>query len=150
MAVTHLWYGLAMQSTFKKEANWDTDDIYCMLTTATYAVNQDTHQYKDVSVTNEVSSANYTAGGFKISGTTGANSTLSYTGGTNIWALDADDAAWTTVTFTTRYAPVYDNTPASNKPLLSYVDMGADQTVSSANFTIQWAAAGIVQVTVSP
>jgi hypothetical protein len=120
-----------------------------MLTTVTYVPNQDTHQYKDVSVTNEITGTGYTAGGVKISGTTGANSTLTYTGGTNIWNLDADDAAWTTATFTCRIAPTYDNTPASNKPLLSYVDMGGDQTVSAANFTIQWAAAGIVQVTVS-
>lgn len=145
MAVTHLWYGLSFVTMANKEADWDTDSVKTMLTTSTYVPNQDTHKYKS-DVTNEVSSANYTAGGFAISPLTSA-----YTGASNTWNLDGADATWTTVTFTTRIAPTYDATPGTDatRPLLSYVDMGADQTVSSANFTIQWSASGIVQVVVS-
>lgn len=145
MAVTHLWYGNAFVTTFNKESDWDTDTVKCMLTTSTYAVSQDNHNYKD-DVTNEVSSSGYSAGGATISPLT-----ASYTGGTNVYALDGSDAAWTGVTFTTRYAVVYNSTPGSDatRPLLSYVDFGADQSPAGVNFTIAWDAAGIVKVTVS-
>jgi hypothetical protein len=145
MAVTHLWYGLSFVTMANKEADWDTDSVKTMLTTVTYVPNQDTHKYKS-DVTNEVSGTGYTATGVAISPLTSA-----YVGGTNTWNLDGADAAWVTASFTCRIAPTYDATPGTDatRPLLSYVDMGADQTVASANFTIQWAAGGIVQVVVS-
>jgi hypothetical protein len=149
MAVTALWYGLAFTSTFNKEADWDTDTVKTMLTTSTYSAKQDTDRYKSVATltANEVSSANYTAGGFTISALTPG-----YNTGTNVWNLTpAANASWTPVTFTARYAVSYDSTPGTDatRPLLSYVDFGADQTVSAATFTVQWAAGGIVQITVS-
>lgn len=145
MAVTHLWYGLSFVTMANKEADWDSDTVKTMLTTSTYVPNQDTHKYKS-DVTNEITGTNYSAGGTTISPLTSA-----YTGGTNTWNLDGADAAWTSASFTCRIAPTYDGTPGTDatRPLLSYVDMGADQTVSSANFTIQWNASGIVQVVVS-
>lgn len=145
MAVTHLWYGLSFITMANKEADWDTDTVKTMLSTSTYVPNQDTDKYKS-NVSNEISGTNYTAGGTTISPLTSA-----YTGASNIWNLDGADAAWTTATFTCRIAATYDGTPGTDatRPLLSYVDMGGDQTVNAANFTIQWAAGGIVQVTVS-
>lgn len=146
MAVTAFLFGQTFMSTFNKEADWNSDTIKCMLTTVTYVPNQDTHQYKN-SVTNEVSGTNYTA-----AGTTITTPTILYTGGTNVFNFDADDALWTTATISgIRIAVVYDSTPATDatRPNLMYVDMGGDQSVSSANFTIQWNASGIAQVTVS-
>lgn len=144
MAVTAFVYGLAAKSLANKEIDWDTDTIKCMLTTSTYTPNQDTHQYKS-SVTNEVSGTGYTATGVTLTATT-----ATYTGGTNTLALDAADAAWTGASFTARYAVVYDATPATDatRPLICYVDFGADQVVAG-NFTITWAAGGIVTITVS-
>lgn len=125
----------------------------CMLTTASYvptgttaASAQDSHRYKS-SVTNEVTGTNYTA-----TGTTLTTPLFAYNTGTNVWSFDTDDAVWTTATIASiRTAVVYDSTPASDatRPLLLLVEMGGDQTVSSANFTVQWAAAGLVNVTVS-
>jgi hypothetical protein len=145
MAVTHLWYGLAFTSAFNKELDADTDVWKSMLTTVTYVPNQDTHQYKS-SVTNEVSGTGYSATGVSIS-----SLVPTYTGGTNTYAIDGVDAAWTTASFTCRIAVQYDSSPATDatRPLLTYVDMGADQTVAAANFTIVWAAGGICTVTVS-
>jgi hypothetical protein len=145
MAVTAFWYGPAFLSVFNKEVDIDTDTLKCMLTTSTYTPNQDTHRYKS-SVTNEVSGTGYTAGGVTLT-----NVVQSYTGATNVWAFDADDASWTNASFTARYAVVYDSTPATDatRPLLTYVDFGGDQTVNGANFTVQWDAAGIAKVTVS-
>lgn len=145
MAVTAFMYGLSLNSTFNKEADWNSDTIKCMLTTSTYTPNQDTHQYKS-SVTNEISGTGYTA-----TGTTLTNPAIAYNTGTNVFNFDADDAVWASASFTARNGVVYDSTPGTDatRPLLSYVDFGADQTVSSATFTIQWAAAGIVTITVS-
>lgn len=144
MAVTAFVYGLAPKSMTNKEIDWDTDTIKCMLTTSTYTPNQDTHQYKS-SVTNEVSGTGYTATGVTLTATT-----ATYTSGTNTLALDAADAAWTGASFTARYAVVYDATPATDatRPLICWVDFGADQVVAG-NFTITWAAGGIVTITVS-
>ena len=145
MAVTAFMFGPSLMSTFNKEADWNSDTIKCMLTTSTYVPNQDTHQYKS-SVTNEITGTGYTA-----TGTTLTNPTILYTGATNVFNFDADDAVWSGASFTARIAVVYDSTPATDatRPLLSYVDFGADQTVASATFTIQWATAGIVTITVS-
>src|SRR6266511_1635808 len=147
MAVTHLWYGKAFNSTFNKEADWDTDTVKSQLHTVTYAPNQDTHQYRS-DLTNELAAAGgYTAGGVTISPLTAL-----YTGGTNIYNLDsATDPTWNPATFTARYCVQMDTSPATDatRPLLSYVDFGADQSPSGVLFAVQWAAAGICQITVS-
>lgn len=145
MATTAFWFGLAFTGTFNKLADWDSDTVKCSLQTSTYTPNQDTHDFWN-DVTNEVSSTNYTTGGATISALTAA-----YNTGTNVYNLDGADATWTTVSFTMRNAVVYDSTPGTSAtdPLLMYVDAGADQTVSSANFSIVWDSAGIVKVTVS-
>lgn len=145
MAVTAFCYGLAAKSLANKEIDWDTDVIKVMLTTSTYVPNQDTHQYKS-SVTNEITGTGYTAGGATL-----ASVTATYTAATNILALDAADTAWTGATFTARYAVVYDSTPATDatRPLICWIDFGADQSVSAGTFTITWAAGGIVTITVS-
>lgn len=144
MAVTAKWYGQALLKALNKEINWSSDTIKVMLCTSTYVPDQDNHIYKDISVTNEVTGTGYTAGGVTL-----ASKTITYTGATNIIALDAADVTWASSTITARYAVIYDDSPASNKPLLGYVDFGADQSSSSGNFTITWDANGILKITVS-
>ncbi|MDR7237109.1 hypothetical protein [Neobacillus drentensis] len=144
MAVTAKWYGQAMLKAFNKEIDFDTDIIKVMLCTSAYVPNQDTHVYKDVSVTSEVTGTGYTAGGATL-----ASKTIAYDAPTNVIALDAADVTWAASTITARYAVIYDDSPASNKPLLAYVDFGADQSSNNGNFTITWDAAGISKITVS-
>ena len=143
MAVTHNWYAQAFVTMANKEVDWDTDTVKTMLTTVTYVPNQNTHKYKS-DVTNEITGTGYTATGTTISPLTSAEATL-------VWNLDGADAAWTTATFTARLAVTYDASPATDatRSLLSYVNFGADQSPAGVNFTVQWAAGGIVQVTVS-
>jgi hypothetical protein len=145
VAISHLMYGLSFTSTFNKEADWNSDTVKTMLCTSTYTPNQDTHQYKS-SVTNEITGTGYTA-----TGTTLTTPAVAYNTGTNVWSFDADDASWTTATITARYAVTYDSTPSTDatRPLLSYVDFGADQSVTGATFTVQWNASGIINITVS-
>lgn len=143
MAVTAKLYGLALKSAFNKEIDWDSDTIKVMLCTSTYTPDQDTHQYKS-SVTNEVTGTGYTAGGATL-----ASATSAYTAGTNTLVLDAADTSWASSTITARYAVIYDSTPATDatRPLIAYVDFGADVVSSGGTFSITWDAAGVVNVT---
>lgn len=144
MAVSALWYGQAFIKAFNKEINWATDTIKVMLCTSSYVPNQDTHVYKDVSVTNEVTGTGYTAGGATL-----ANKTLTYDAANNIVKFDADDVVWANSTITARYAVIYDDSPASNKPLLGIVDFGADVISTTGSFTIAWDANGVLKNTVA-
>lgn len=143
MAVSAKVYGLAQKSLANKEIDWDTDTIKVMLCTSTYTPDQDTHQYKS-SVTNEVSGTGYTAGGATLT-----SCTSTYTSGTNVQMLDAADVSWTSSTITARYAVIYDSSPATDatRPLIAYVDFGADVVSSGGTFSITWDAAGIVTLT---
>ena len=144
MAVTAFFYHKTFLSHFNKESDINSDTIKCMLTTSTYTPSKTAHDYKD-DVTNEVSGTGYTA-----TGTTLTTPVQAYDG-TSIWNFDADDAVWTSSSITARNAVVYNSTPGTDatRPLLSYVDFGGDNTTSSATFTVQWSASGIVKVTVS-
>ena len=144
-AVTAFWYGNAFISLANKLIDIDSDAIKTMLTTVSYVPAQDTDDFKN-DVTNEVSGTGYSAGG-----TTLTTPVSSYTGGTNVWAFDSDDALWSTSTITARIAVVYDGTPGTDatRPLLSYVDFGADQSSSGGDFKIVWNAGGLFKVTVS-
>lgn len=143
MAVSAKLYGLALQSAFNKEIDWDTDTIKVMLCTSTYTPNQDTHRYKS-DITNEVTGTGYTAGGATL-----GSATVTYTGATNVLMLDGADTSWTSSTITARYAVIYDSTPATDatRPLIAYVDFGADVSTTAGTFTIVWDATGIVTLT---
>jgi hypothetical protein len=79
------------------------------------------------SSTNEVTSANYTAGGAAVT-----NVAVSSSGTTAIWTPGAN-ITWTTVTFTTDCAFLY-NTSAANKSIAVFTF--GSQTVSAGNFTL--------------
>lgn len=139
-------YGQFIQQSFNKEIDWDTDTIKVALLSNGYTPDQDAHNYFDDVVAFEVSGTGYTAGGLTL-----ANKTNTYNAATNTIILDADDVTWSSSTITARYAVVYDATPATDatKPLIGYVDFGADQSSSNGNFTITWDSTGIVRVTVA-
>ena len=145
MAVTAFFYGNAFLSAFNKEIDFNSDTIKVMLCTSAYTPSQDTHQYKS-SVTNEVTGTGYTA-----TGATLANCTLTYTAGTNVLKLDADDVSWASSTITARYAVIYDATPASDatRPLLCYIDFGENVSSTNGPFSITFDANGIATVTVA-
>lgn len=145
MAVTALMYGLSIASAFNKEIDWASDDIRVMLLTSSYTPNQDTHQYVS-SLTGEVTGTGYTAGGVAL-----ANKTMPYNTATNQLSLKADNVQWANSTITARYAVIYNNTPAAaaDKPLIGYVDFGANQSSSAGTFEVVWNAAGIFQATVA-
>jgi hypothetical protein len=151
MAVTAKWFGQAIMQAFGSgsagnapNVDFLSDTIKVMLCTSTYTPDQDAHVFKS-SVTNEVANGNgYTTGGVAL-----ATKTLGYTAGTNVIKFDADDVSWAASTITARYAVIYDDTPATDatKPLLGYVDFGADVSTTNGTLTITWDAAGIFTIT---
>lgn len=145
MAVTAFFYGPFFQSVFNKEIDIDSDALKVMLTTSAYTPDQDSHRYKS-SITNEISGTGYAAGGVAL-----PSVTVTYTAATNVLMFDAPDVAWSGATFTARYAIIYDSTPSTDatRPLIGYVDFGADVAVSSGTLTLVWNASGIAAVTVS-
>ena len=80
------------------------------------------------SATNEVSSANYTAGGFTLTNVDPSSS------GTTAMCTFSANPTWTNVSFTASQALIY-NASASNKAV-AVLDFGGNQTVAAGVFTI--------------
>lgn len=153
MAVTALLYGSFLSNALGGVAagtapniDYLSDDIRVALVANTYTPAQDTHDFWDDVVADEAAGAGYTANGAAL-----ATKTLAYTAGTNVIKGDADDTAWPASTVTARYAVIYDRTPASDatRPLIGYVDFGADVSTTAGTFTITWNASGIFTITVA-
>jgi hypothetical protein len=146
MAVTAKWFGSAFLSVFNKEVDFDTDTIKCALFTNAHAPDQDVDRYYDGAhgMTQVAQAGNYTTGGVAL-----ANKSMAYDGPSNVFKIDADDAVWATATITARYAVIYDDTPASNKPLLCYIDFGEDVSSTNGEYRIAFDSAGIATVTPS-
>lgn len=136
-------YGKLILSLFNKKIDWDSDTIKCALFTDTYTPNQDTDQYYDTLI-GEVLSGN----GYNTGGATLANKTITYIAGTNAVTIDADAVVWSASTITARYAVIYDDTPASSKPLICYLDFGVNKTNDAGNYSLDWDVDGISSFTV--
>ena len=140
-------YGLTVERQFDgaSKSDWLTGTFQCSLHTATYSPVQDTDDFFN-DATNEVTGTNYTANGVTL-----GTKTCTYDTGTDEIRLDAADAVWTTATIASiRYAVVWENTAGASTtdPLWSYYDLGA-QSVTAANFTVQWDATGVIKFDVT-
>lgn len=93
--------------------------------------------WADLSV-NEIAGTGYVAGGAIMSGTKSVTEAA-----TTYWDTDADQS-WTSATFSTWNAAIYDSTVTDN--LICTIDFGGEQTVTSGTFTIQWHANGIISL----
>lgn len=145
MAVSAKIYTNAFFSAFDKLIDLEADTMKVSLQTASYTPSQSAHDfYDDASATDVGASGTYSADGVTL---TTSNSTVA----SLVWNWDADDISVTGVTFNTRYAIYYDSSPASNatRPLVSYLDFGATQTLSAVSFAITHDVAGIIKATVS-
>ena len=133
-------------NSFKRDVlngtiNLAADNIYVMLVTSTYVPDQDLHT-KRSDITNEVSGTGYTAGGQAL-----ATKVVSVDNTGNRGFLDADDSIWANSTITARAAVLYKNRGglASADELIGYVDFASDFISTNGNFTINWAATGILE-----
>lgn len=139
-------YGQFLLKALNKEVDWDSDTIKVALVSSAYTPNQDSHDYWDDVVANEVTGTGYTSGGAAL-----ASKTATYDSATNVIILDAADSVWASSTITARYAVVYDDSGATNaqKALVGYVDFGSDQSSTNGNFTVTWDATGIARITIA-
>jgi hypothetical protein len=137
-------YGNALKAAFNKEIDWDSDTIKVMLLTSAYTPNQDSHDYLDDVVGNEVTGTGYTAGGKALTSKTNV-----YDAATNTVKFDADDVTWASSTITARYAVVYDDSGATNgqKALIAYFDFTTDRASSNGEFVVRWGADGVFSAT---
>jgi len=146
MSITANQFAKFPLSLMNKEADLNSDTIKCALFTNAHAPDQENDQYYDgAHGMTEVSAANgYSAGGVAV-----ANPAISTSG--LVTTFDADNPSWTVTGagFTYRYAVFYDDTPGSNKPLISFVDFGADVTAVAGTHTILLDSDGIARITVS-
>jgi len=138
MAVSLLIFRHAYTSGFNKLMDIDSDTFKCSLHTSTFTPSQDANDFQNDLANELAASGNYATGGATIS--PGVVSTVT----TKQYNVDFSDAVWANLTMSSaaRYGVGYDSTPGTSatNPLLFYVDFEADQTVSGATFTIQWAA----------
>jgi len=120
--------------------DWDTDTIKVMLVTSAYTPAPATDSFIADANANEVSGANYTAGGDIIASVT-------VTEAAGVTTVDGDDVAWLQNAggFTdARYAIIYKDTgTAGTSPLVSYLDFAADKGNVNGDLSIAWAATGI-------
>lgn len=127
-----------------------SDTLRMTLHTATYSPNIDTNEaFSDA--TNELTTANgYTANGIAI-----ATKTVSYNATGNVTTFDMDDTTvtWTSSgTLTFQYAVLHDDSIATGppvKPLIGYIDCGAQSITSGNIFLITTGANGLFQTTVT-
>lgn len=101
------------------------DDFKMALYQTTASIGPSTTAY---TATGEVSSANYTAGGAAVT-----NATAPTSSGTTAYWTPSASVSWSTVTFTTDCALLYNDTQ-SDKAVGSYTF--SSQTVTSGNFTL--------------
>lgn len=136
-------YANAFNEALKGNLNLSTSTIKCALITSAVAPTQ-AQTYFD------------TAGYTQCTGTLSANYTNGYTLGTKTintssltTTFDAADISQASVTTTgIRYLVLYNDTPASNKPLIAYFDLGSN-TDCDGQLTITWNASGIFSVAVA-
>ena len=140
MATSAPVYNAAKKKSWEAAFNLTSDTIKVALVTSSYVPNIDTHDFFD-DITNEVTSAGYTAGGAALA----SPSITIDTSGDFAW-FDASDTSWTGTTITARYAIIYKSTgTASTSPLICYIDFGTDWVTSSETFYLQWASTGILK-----
>lgn len=142
---TSKFFSKFFQSLMSKEIHLGSDTIKLMICNSSYTPDQDIHRYKS-DVTSEVSGPGYVAGGATV-----ANINIAYDPTTNTLSFDGADVNWPGSTITGRWAVLYDASPATDatRPLIGYVDFGANMSSVAANFGVVWASNGIGAVTIS-
>lgn len=133
-------YNVAKAKLGDGTIDWDTDTIKCALVNG-YTPNIDTHEdWADVSA-NEVSLANYTAGGATMT----CSAPTVDTG--NDWAeYDAADVTWNSLgAGSVSHAIIYEDTGvAGTSTLIAYVELATNP--NGGDYTISWHADGVFKV----
>jgi hypothetical protein len=128
-AYDHLWKLLLTGAV-----DLDTDTLKLALVTSSYTPSTTHDEWADVSANEVATGSGYTTGGVTLAGVATTNSTVDY-----------NDATWTSLTKTFRYAVCYKSGSGGGltNPLLFYILLDstpADIVSSGSNYSIQWNA----------
>ena len=135
MAITQAMCTSFKEDLFQKEQDLDTDTIKIALYTSSATLDATTTAY---TASGEVSGTGYTAGGVTLTGATiGTSGTTAY--------VDFDDPEWTTASFTTAGALIYNDTTAGDNAI-AVLSFGGDFTVTAGTFRIVFPAAGAAAI----
>ena len=135
MAITQAMCTSFKEDLFQKEQDLDTDTIKIALYTSSANLDASTTAY---TTSGEVSGTGYSAGGVTLTGATiGTSGTTAY--------VDFDDPEWTTASFTTAGALIYNDTTAGDNSI-AVLSFGGDFTVTAGTFRIVFPAAGAAAI----
>lgn len=144
MAVEAAAYGSQFLALYLGLMDWTNDSIKCSLHLVGYVPNKDTNtDFEDTS--NEApATGNYTAGGVALG-------TKTSTYSSSVHTLDAANMTIGSSTIANvRRAVVYNDTPSvGSKTLIAYQTSDTDISTTGGAFTVAWAGAGIVTLTVA-
>lgn len=116
--------------------DFDTDDIYVALMGVGFTFDRAADEFWSDVVADEASGVGYTAYGQQL--TTIA---IGVDGTGHFAYVDADDVTWTSSTIDAVGAMVYKKAATdATSPLVGYVDFGATESTTAADFKLTWAA----------
>ena len=139
MAITQAMCTSFKEDLFQKEQDMDSDTIKIALYTSSASLDAATTAY---TTSGEVASGNgYTTGGETLTNPViGTSGTTAY--------VDFDNPEWTSASFTTAGALIYNDTTASDNAI-AVLNFGGDFTVTSGTFRIVFpspGAAGLIRI----
>lgn len=126
-------YERFLANLMNKIVDMEADVIKVSLYNSTHAFSATDNVYTS---TNELP----TTGGYTLGGSSLAGGAVTQGATTK---FDGTDTSWTSATFTSKHAVLWDDTVATDD-LIASIDFGANKTVTSGTFTIQWNASGII------
>lgn len=147
MSDTAFIYTNFLLALANKEHDLNSDDIRAFLISSAYTPNQDTHDYLDDVIANEIATGGgYTAGGVALTG-----EALSIDTATNTLKFDATDTSFAGNTNAARHVVLANYTPGTNatRGLIMCItfrdasDTPIDKTITS----IIWPSTGIMYAT---
>lgn len=134
---TWKWFGQSFVgqygSTAARRVDLLGDTVRASLHTAAYVPDQDTHAFY-AAVTNEVAGTGYTAGGAAVTG-----KTIGYDAASNEFRFVFADVVWGPGASIAGIRVVVlrkDTGAAATDPLIGYVVLDGDQTVSNGTYTL--------------
>jgi hypothetical protein len=140
MAITQAMCTSFKEDLFQKEQDMDSDSIKIALFTSSASLDAATTTYTGAA--NEVASG----GGYTTGGEVLTNPVIG-TSGTTAY-VDFDNPEWTSASFTTAGALIYNDTTAG-KNAIAVLNFGGDFTVTAGTFRIVFpapGAAGLIRI----
>ena len=136
-------YNTFKSQIMKKSMDLVNDTVKVALMNNSHSFTAENDGWADVSA-NEASGTGYSSPGQNLASLA---VTVDDTDDEGVW--DAADTTWSSSTITAYHAVIYDDTittPTADQ-LICSIDFGGAKSSSNGNFTLQWHAEGIINLT---